>query len=170
MSIPKLVSINPATKKTIGSVQTNPVNQLPPVFERAQKATVSWSSTRLTQRSQTLRLVRKKLVAHMDELSELIASETGKTHWEGFLEVFTTVEHLRHISRHGPEYLRTEHRSSGIFLHKKCYVNYVPHGVVGIISPWNYPLILTATYHPIGKLELFTISPVSFRTNTCGGR
>ena len=145
MSIPKLVSINPATKKTIGSVQVSPVNQLPPVFERAQKATVAWSNMRLTQRSQTLRLVRKKLVAHMNELSELIASETGKTNWEGFLEVFTTVEHLRHISRHGPEYLRTECRSSGIFLHKKCYVNYVPHGVVGIISPWNYPLILTAT-------------------------
>ena len=81
----------------------------------------------------------------MDELSELIASETGKTNWEGFLEVFTAVEHLRYVSRHGLEYLRTEHRSSGIFLHKKCYVNYVPHGVVGIISPWNYPLILTAT-------------------------
>ena len=145
MSIPTLVSINPATKKTIGSVQASPINQLPPVFERAKKATASWSNMRLTQRSQIFRLVRKKLVAHMDELSELIASETGKTNWEGFLEVFTTVEHLRHISRSGPEYLRTEHRSSGIFLHKKCYVNYIPHGVVGIISPWNYPLILTAT-------------------------
>ena len=78
MSIPTLVSINPATKKTIGSVQANPTNQLPPIFERAQKATVSWSSLRPTQRSQTLRLVRKKLIAHMDELSELIASETGK--------------------------------------------------------------------------------------------
>ncbi|SVD15794.1 uncharacterized protein METZ01_LOCUS368648, partial [marine metagenome] len=53
MSIPTLVSINPATKKTIGSVQVNPINQLSPVFERAQKATVSWSSLRLTQRSQT---------------------------------------------------------------------------------------------------------------------
>ena len=120
MSIHTIVSINPATKKTIGSVQASPTNQLPPIFERAQKATVSWSSLRLTQRSQMLRLVRKKLVAHMDELSELIASETGKTNWEGFLEVFTAVEHLRHISRHGPEYLRTEHRSSGVFLHKKC--------------------------------------------------
>ena len=66
MNIPTLVSINPATKKTIGSVQATPINQLPPVFERAQKATVSWSNMRLTQRSQMLRLVRKKLVAHMD--------------------------------------------------------------------------------------------------------
>ena len=145
MANQKIVSINPATKEEIGSVTSDSIDTLTPVFERAQKAKESWAGLRLNQRARRIRFVRKTLVAHMDELSELIAAETGKTNWEGFLEVFTTVEHMRHVGRHGPEYLRTELRSSGLFQNKRSYINYVPHGVVGIICPWNYPLILTAT-------------------------
>ena len=144
MKTQEIVSINPATKEIIGSVKPNAVELLKDVFERTHQAKDEWANLRLTRRARILRFVRKTIVAHMDELSELIASETGKTNWEGFLEVFTTVEHMRHVGRHGPEYLRTEIRSPGIFQNKKCYVNYVPHGVVGVISPWNYPLILTA--------------------------
>lgn len=144
MNTQKIISINPATKENIGAVKRNTIESLEQVFDRAYNAKDEWANLRLTQRARILRFVRKILVAHMDELSELIASETGKTNWEGFLEVFTTVEHMRHVGRHGPEYLRTEIRSPGIFQNKKCYVNYVPHGIVGVISPWNYPLILTA--------------------------
>ncbi|HDY75426.1 MAG TPA: aldehyde dehydrogenase family protein [Candidatus Marinimicrobia bacterium] len=140
----EIISINPATKETIGSVQTTSLEFIETVFDRAKEGAAEWANLRLTQRSRKIRLVRKMLVAHMDELSKLIAAETGKTNWDGFLEVFTTVEHMRHVSKHGPQYLRTEIRSPGILQNKKCYVNYVPHGVAGVISPWNYPLILTA--------------------------
>lgn len=140
----EILSINPATKEPIGSVQTTSLESLDTTFDRAKEGAKEWAGLRLTQRSRKIRLVRKMLVAHMDELSKLIAAEAGKTNWDGFLEVFTTVEHMRHVSRHGPQHLRTEIRSPGILLNKKCYVNYVPHGVVGVISPWNYPLILTA--------------------------
>jgi len=145
MQTQEIISYNPATKETIGSVTPDSVQSLEIVFEKARLAKESWAGMRLSQRARLLRIVRKNLVKHMDELSELVAAETGKTHWEGFLEVFTTCEHLRHVARHGPEYIRTEIRSAGIFQNKKCYVNYVPHGVAGIICPWNYPLILTAT-------------------------
>ena len=133
MNTSEIVSINPATKEKIGSVQSEELESLEVVFDRAQKAKAEWADLRLTQRARIIRFVRKTLVAHMDELSKLIAAETGKTNWEGFLEVFTTVEHMRHIGRHGPEYLRTELRSSGLFQNKRSYINYVPHGVAGII-------------------------------------
>ncbi len=141
----KIISINPATKEPIGSVQITSHEYLETVFDQAKEGALEWASLRLTQRARKIRLVRKILVTHMDELSQLVAAETGKTNWDGFLEVFTTVEHMRHVCKHGPQHLRTEIRSPGILLNKKCFVNYVPHGVVGIISPWNYPLILTAT-------------------------
>ncbi len=140
----EIVSINPANKEPIGSVQTTSLEFLETVFDRAKEGAVEWARLRLTARSRKIRHVRKKLVAHMDELSKLIAAESGKTKWDGFIEVFTTVEHMRHVGRHGPQHLRTDVRSPGIFQNKKCYVNYIPHGVVGVISPWNYPLILTA--------------------------
>jgi acyl-CoA reductase-like NAD-dependent aldehyde dehydrogenase len=124
----EIISYNPATKESIGSVRQEPLESLDYVIKRAQNAKEDWAGLRLTQRARILRMVRKNLINHMDELSELVAAETGKTHWEGFLEVFTTCEHMRHVTRHGPEYLRTEIRSSGIFQNKKCYVNYIPHG------------------------------------------
>jgi len=139
----EIISLNPATKEPVGSVKTTSLELLETTFDRAREGAKEWASLRLTQRSRKIRLARKMLVAHMDELSKLIAAETGKTNWDGFIEVFTLAEHMRHVSRHGPQHLRTEVRSPGLFQNKKCYVNYVPHGVVGIISPWNYPLILT---------------------------
>ncbi|MFQ6677742.1 MAG: aldehyde dehydrogenase family protein [Fidelibacterota bacterium] len=165
----KIISINPATKEPIGSVQITSRENLETAFDRAKEGALEWASLRLTQRARKIRLVRKMLVAHMDELSKLVAAETGKTHWDGFLEVFTTVEHMRHVGRHGPEYLRTEMRSSGLLINKKCYVNYVPHGVVGVISPWNYPLILTAA--PVVEALMagnaVVLKPSEFTPLTC---
>ena len=169
MNSEKIVSINPATKEVIGSVQVNTIESLDTVFKQARTGADEWSRLRLTQRARKIRLVRKNLVAHLDELSALIAAETGKTHWDGFLEVFTTVEHMRHVGRRGPEYLRTELRSSGLLINKKCYVNYNPHGVVGVISPWNYPLILTASpvIEALMAGNAVVLKPSEFTPLTC---
>ena len=83
MSLPEIASVNPATKKTVGSVSPTPLNQLPEIFLQAQKAKTYWAHLQGSKRAKILRCVRKKLVAHMDELSKLIASETGKTNWHG---------------------------------------------------------------------------------------
>jgi len=57
----------------------------------------------------------------------------------------TAVEHLKYMCSHAPLILSQEKRSPGIFIHKRAYIRYFPHGTAGIISPWNYPLILTAS-------------------------
>lgn len=74
-----------------------------------------------------------------------ICNETGKTKMDALLEVFTTLEAIEYIAKKGVKILAREKRSAGLLLNKKCYVNYHPHGVVGVISPWNYPLILSVT-------------------------
>ncbi len=143
-SSPKtIVSINPATGKPLGEVPVTSIDDLNQIAATAKEAQYSWAATPLKQRARILTTIRKAIVAHQDELSALIADETGKTKWEGFIEILTVAEHLRFVAGHGPSALRSHRRSSGILLNKRSRVNYLPHGVAGIISPWNYPLILT---------------------------
>lgn len=55
-------------------------------------------------------------------------------------EVLTTCEKISYVCKHGESALQREHRPTSILtLHKKAYVEYLPLGVLGVISPWNYP-------------------------------
>ena len=59
------------------------------------------------------------------------------------MEVFISLEHLHQSSRNLNDALGKEVRRVGILKTKKAWVEYESMGVAGIISPWNYPLILT---------------------------
>ena len=121
----------------------------PDRFDKILKGSVSaqkkWQQLRVKERADILKQVQKQLVKKSEELISLISEETGKPFWDSFIEVMTAVEHLKYMCSHAPLILSQEKRSPGIFLHKKAYVRYFPHGTAGIISPWNYPLILTAS-------------------------
>lgn len=140
----EIVSINPATRQEIGSIPITPPEKIDEMFENARESQPQWASLSAQERGQKITAARRRLVQEMDVIGRLLAEETGKTNWEGFLEVFCTVEHMKYMTKKGPKALAKQSRSMGIFAHKKGFVQYIPHGVVGIISPWNYPLILTA--------------------------
>jgi acyl-CoA reductase-like NAD-dependent aldehyde dehydrogenase len=81
----------------------------------------------------------------MDEFIETICSETGKKSVEGLMEVFISLEHITQSLNHHYEALGKRSRRVGILKTRKAWVEYEAMGVAGIISPWNYPLILTAS-------------------------
>lgn len=139
-----IISTNPATGTVLGQVPVTVPEDLDGIISRAHSAQTYWGKLSPKQRGKSLTDIRRAIIAHMEPLSKLIADETGKTEWEGFIEIFTVVEHLRTLVHHGPAALRRQKRSSGILKHKRGWVRFLPHGTVGVISPWNYPLILTA--------------------------
>lgn len=61
------------------------------------------------------------------------------------LELFPSLEAVRHALRHGAAWMRDERRATSLwFLPGSSRIVYQPLGVVGIIAPWNYPLYLAA--------------------------
>ena len=61
------------------------------------------------------------------------------------LEIFPSLEAVRHALRHGSRWMREEHRPTSMwFLPGSSKVVHQPLGVVGIIAPWNYPVYLAA--------------------------
>ncbi|MBE7411856.1 MAG: aldehyde dehydrogenase family protein [Leptospiraceae bacterium] len=135
--------LNPATLKPIGEL---------PVFSRemveekiliAKKEYSTWSKLSLKDRSKIILKFRKILAQSREEMISTICEETGKTRMDALIEVFAECEATTYVAKKGIKYLSNEKRSSGLMQMKSCYVNYHPFGVVGIISPWNYPLILS---------------------------
>ena len=139
-----LDSFNPITGEVIGTVPTTSDSELEAQLSTIKEALPDWQSKRLKERSSALRAVRKTLIARMDEIMDLIRQESGKTEFDGIVEVMTTAEIMRFVEKEGPLALASQRRSPGFLLHKRARVEYRPHGIVGIISPWNYPLILAA--------------------------
>lgn len=102
-----------------------------------------WSEMTTQSRVRLIKLMRRMISNHSDDLIDIIIQETGKKEFEALMEVFVTLEHLRSIEKNAHRYIRSRSRSTGLFKIRKARVRYEPLGVAGIISPWNYPLILT---------------------------
>ncbi|MEQ8352377.1 MAG: aldehyde dehydrogenase family protein [Leptospiraceae bacterium] len=137
-------NMNPATMELIADVPVFTAAEVDQLVKRSRIAFGSWSALSLKQRAKILKKLQKLIVAKMDEIAHAVCEETGKTEMDGILEVFTVSEHLNYFRKKGPKYLKPEKRSTGVFVWKAAYTNFQPRGVVGVISPWNYPFILTA--------------------------
>ncbi len=80
------------------------------------------------------------VVEHSEEICRLCVRDSGKTLVDAALgEVFPVCEKLRYTIAHGEKDLASQSRRSGVLLHKKVRVEYVPLGVVGVVCPWNFP-------------------------------
>ncbi len=136
---------NPATKEDVGSVQITSGKEMESILNTAKTTAVEYNNSGLKFRGRLITKFRKNLVALMDDFIDIICSETGKKSEEAVTEIFTSVEHMKQAVKLSRIVLTPERRRTGLLKTKRATVWYEPFGVAGIISPWNYPLILTVT-------------------------
>ncbi|MCC6274377.1 MAG: aldehyde dehydrogenase family protein [Leptospiraceae bacterium] len=135
--------INPATLKPIGDLPLFDREMVEEKIQIAKNEYSNWSKFTLKERSKIIIEFRKVLAQSKEEMISTICEENGKTRMDALIEVFTVCEAANYVAKKGIKYLSREKRSSGLLQTKSCYVNYHPFGVVGVIAPWNYPLILS---------------------------
>ena len=141
----KLVSINPATGETLGEVAIQSVAEVADCIERARQAQKHWSQIPMRTRAHQLRQVGKYLVTHTDQITDTISRENGKTRAEALAsEVLTAAMAVDYYTRMAPRWQKPGRlgMSSLMSSYKQSTVHRVPYGVVGIISPWNYPFAI----------------------------
>ncbi|MCF7802300.1 MAG: aldehyde dehydrogenase family protein [Candidatus Marinimicrobia bacterium] len=141
-------SRNPATGELLGKVPLNHVSEVQVAIDRIRIAQIKWASTPIHERAQHLRKMQRHLAAHADEFSKRIAADNGKTYKDAFAtEIFAAILGIDYYIKHSHRVLKDSHiRGSGWFgLYKRHRIQHVPWGVVGIISPWNYPLQIPFT-------------------------
>jgi len=116
--------------------------------DRARSAQPAWAGRSLRDRARILSRFRERLFAGRTELAALIERETGKPAAEAMVaDVITTLDAARYCARHARRVLapRTTVPSNIALWRKRVVVSHEPYGVIGIISPWNYPLLLPAS-------------------------
>ncbi len=112
----------------------------------ARAAASAWAALDHRERSRHLLAVRDRLLDRADELVEVICAETGKQRAEAVsTELMVVCEMIEWCAKHAEKVLRPRSVSTGTLAHKKAWVRYEPLGVVGVISPWNYPFTLSMT-------------------------
>ena len=111
-------------------------------FARARRAQVAWARTSLDERSAALLRLHDVVLDRQEELIDLVVWESGKARKDAYLEVAHVALTARYYARTAHEHLDTR-RVGGMFpVLTRTEVNRVPKGVVGVISPWNYPLTM----------------------------
>ena len=135
---------NPATGEVIRTVPVTSPEEVRALAERARTAQPAWEALGFEGRGRVLRRARKWVVDHSEEIVETIVSETGKTYEDAELvEVVYGAYALGFWAKHASKYLADERvRSSSPFVPgRRLLVRYRPFGLVGVIGPWNYPLL-----------------------------
>lgn len=110
---------------------------------RARAAQAEWAGLPLKDRLRRLTSLARVYTRRRERIVEAIRSETAKPRVEALAEVVAAVELLRHYARIAPRVLRTEQVDVGYLLGKSAHIVREPHGVVGVITPWNYPFLTT---------------------------
>ena len=116
-------------------------------FDRLRAAAVRDPFPAWTVRRRRLEALRALLHDSQDAICTAIASDFGhRSNSETLLlELFPSLEAVRHALRHGAGWMRDERRPTSIwFLPGTSKIVHQPLGVVGIIAPWNYPVYLAA--------------------------
>jgi succinate-semialdehyde dehydrogenase/glutarate-semialdehyde dehydrogenase len=134
-------SFSPVTGELVGEAPVTSREQVQEVVDRARRAQESWALLAVEQRGEQLLRFRDALVDHCDELCQLMARETGKPRHESLLhEVMVAADLITYFAKEAPRMLAPSERPLHLLKHRKSVISYVPRGVVGIISPWNFPL------------------------------
>ncbi len=141
-------ALAPATLEPIGEFDCASSEDVRAAVERARKAQHAWAELSFEDRGNHLRKLLRQMVERQDEIVDLVVQETGKARAEAIsMEVFSSCDALSYYAKRAERILRPEKRRlHGIMgFAKKLRIVYKPLGVVGLITPWNGPVVLSVT-------------------------
>ncbi|MBM9462004.1 succinate-semialdehyde dehydrogenase (NADP(+)) [Aeromicrobium sp. YIM 150415] len=135
-------TVSPLTGDEIATVPVSSVDDVAAAFEAARRAQRTWARTSPQARQQMLLRLHDLVLDRQEELLDLIQLESGKSRAHAFDEIAHLALTARYYGRRLAKIVGP-HRRSGVYpgLTSVRQVQQ-PKGVVGVISPWNYPLTM----------------------------
>jgi acyl-CoA reductase-like NAD-dependent aldehyde dehydrogenase len=137
---------NPATLEMVARVPVASTADVVAAVVRARKAQLGWRHTSFRERATVLYRLRDLLLDEREKLADILVSETGRPRSEAYgNELFYLCDAIGVWAKKSAGFLQSERIRPHFPLMKakKVVCTYEPRGVIGIISPWNFPLTLT---------------------------
>ena len=137
-----LKSINPATLEVLGETSVTSSADILEAARLSQQAFQSWRTTTLKERLKKIAKFRQLLASKQDEIAKLITLEIGKPLVESYLgELSGPLDTCLWLIKNAENILSNQQIAvaNPLMFGKRHYLKFEPAGVIGIISPWNYP-------------------------------
>jgi coniferyl-aldehyde dehydrogenase len=142
-------SAQAATAQTFAPAQpAHAGNEAELLFQAQKRAFAEGGPPGATRRHALLERLEKALLSYRAEIAQAISEDFGHRSSDEteLLELVPAIKAIRHAKSHLVRWMRPEKRRVALTMQPaKAWVEYQPLGVIGIISPWNYPLFLAAS-------------------------
>jgi succinate-semialdehyde dehydrogenase/glutarate-semialdehyde dehydrogenase len=144
-----LVSTSPATGAEAGRVPISDEKAVEAAVDRARAAGAWWAGLNFDGRKTRLLRWRALLAERIEELAALTHAETGKPLADAIVEATAAIEHIDWAARNARRVLGPRRTRTRLLVAEHSgHLEYQPYGVVGVIGPWNYPILT-----PLGPIS-----------------
>jgi acyl-CoA reductase-like NAD-dependent aldehyde dehydrogenase len=147
-AVSRIASVNPATGEVLGELDSAGPTEVRAAVARARAAQSEWNAWAIRNRIEVLHRFQQILLTRKGDIARRITQEAGKPQVEALLtEVLVVLDAARFLIDNAYAILREEKLPHGnpALKSKSGRILHQPYGVVGIISPWNYPFSIPAT-------------------------
>jgi coniferyl-aldehyde dehydrogenase len=133
-------AVNDPTQQARQAMQT--------VLDAQKKAFIAEGAVSVEVRIERLERCIKQVLKYQDKLVAALSEDFGarSVHHSRMMDVAAAVGPLQHAKKHVKKWMKAEKRSTMFplnLLGARSRIEYNPLGVIGIISPWNFPVNLT---------------------------
>jgi succinate-semialdehyde dehydrogenase/glutarate-semialdehyde dehydrogenase len=141
--LPQIDVYRPTDGSRLGSVPVQSGTEVRAAVERVRAVQRGWGTLAPQDRARRMEPLLTVMRDRAEEIADVIQAETGKPRGEALAEVAVCLDLIRYYRRNASRILRTRRVPTAWMFWKSGRFTWEPFGVVGVIAPWNYPLILS---------------------------
>jgi acyl-CoA reductase-like NAD-dependent aldehyde dehydrogenase len=135
----------PFTGAPLAELPVSTTADVATAYDVARAAQRGWARRSVRDRAAVFLRLHDLVLDRQDDGLDIVQLETGKARRHAFEELLDVALNARHYGRAGPQYLRTTRHPGIVPLLSTAHELRHPKGVVGVVSPWNYPLTLAVS-------------------------
>ncbi len=138
----RVTAVEPFTGRPLAEIPVSVSDDVEAAFRAARQSQAAWAERTVEERARIVGRIHDLILDRQSTIADVVQAESGKARRDAFEEIGDVALAARYASVRGPRLLR-DHRRLGLVpgLTMAIEVRH-PVGVVGVISPWNYPLTL----------------------------
>lgn len=136
---------SPLNGEVLGEVPIGTADDVEKAVSECRRVQRRWAAMPVKERAAVMLRYHDLVLDHQDDFLDLIQAENGKARRWAFEEVMDQAMTARYYARLAPRALKPKSRMTAVPGLISAKEHRVPKGVVGVISPWNYPLVLAVS-------------------------